>query len=1101
MGEDNSRRAGRCSRFIAHYPWAVLLIVIVLLMVCGVLDYLVVPFPDFGNPGKGFSPRGTDIVKKSRTVQNIKNYTEFTSRDSLFNKMDDYSPEPSDDMDDASRNGPKYEPILLCATSDFLTTARLVFEADFTLGKIQAMCKFSDDLVRSRKNFSSICLKDDDSQCCPDVSLGTVIAAANNVSSCNSLRQPDVDYVKMLLTECADWYGNDSLTASCAETQAKYTGNEPELSSSVRRCLSVPSLCARQNTVYIVLHYLVNDDFSDALVALSPGSDFPTLTYAMTLYQTLNPLDRDLDARPAPQDFFIGVYDDVLSKGKKITYGNITTVGHNLGISFRIFSQRVLSESIYFGLALAIIFIIMWLYTQSFFITSMGCLSVVFAMVIAYFLYHVIFRVPFFGYLNTLSFIVVIGVGADDVFVYLDVWRHTKGAGSDVPLAERVGTTLRHAALAMFVTSFTTATAFYANAVSAIASVQVFGIFAGTTILVNYVLMITWLPAVVVIHEKYFDGLCCRMAEKPKDGSPPGCFRKFLHGIERILGGVHGKVVPEVVLKFRYFLVILFGCLAVGATIVVFYKPRLRLPSDVSVVLFVPSEPLATYGLELADKFYFEQTQDPTENEDIRVILRFVWGVTAEDRGNHLDPDDVPVHLTFEWDKGLNFTKARQKYFLDFCRGIQNESFYLFSKTCFAQDMADWLTELRDVKVCADHASVSRSRGWLPDQPYDLCCNVSLPTEESTFDTCLTRWANGLDVNRTTDDYFSVKFDYYGNVKAVTAEVVTNLAFNFKFREMEGVRDKMNEFMAKWNGDAYPTGLRDGWVSAPLDFYDTQQNLFSGTLTSLGVALCLAFVVLFLTTFNIVISFYAILTITFVLACTIGTLVLLGWELNVIESVTVSIAVGLAVDFTVHFGVAYRLCPEASRKKRTLFAIYEMGPAITMAALTTFAAGVMMMPVSIINLFQIGIFLMLIMSFSWLYANFFFLPLCAIIGPQDNFGQVPIPKILNCYDSSPQPTLERDSVKRSGKSKLVPEQTAPPGAWDEVFMNGAVRLEPVVDTSTSQEEDAVEKEVESEGNPVSEPSREKEVVSKETPVSIPEGDTAWTSHGVQVVWC
>jgi hypothetical protein len=54
----------------------------------------------------------------------------------------------------------------------------------------------------------------------------------------------------------------------------------------------------------------------------------------------------------------------------------------------------------------------------------------------------------------------------------------------------------------MFVTSFTTSAAFYANVVSDITAIRLFGIFSGTSILIMYSLMITWFPAGVVFMEK-----------------------------------------------------------------------------------------------------------------------------------------------------------------------------------------------------------------------------------------------------------------------------------------------------------------------------------------------------------------------------------------------------------------------------------------------------------------------------------------------------------------------------------------------------------------------------------------------------------------------
>ena len=64
--------------------------------------------------------------------------------------------------------------------------------------------------------------------------------------------------------------------------------------------------------------------------------------------------------------------------------------------------------------------------------------------------------------------------------------------------------------------------------------------------------------------------------------------------------------------------------------------------------------------------------------------------------------------------------------------------------------------------------------------------------------------------------------------------------------------------------------------------------------------------VLLVVTLNILVSFYAILTVTLTIFSIVGCLVLLGWKLNVLESVAVSVIIGLAVDFSLHYGVQYR---------------------------------------------------------------------------------------------------------------------------------------------------------------------------------------------------
>jgi protein dispatched 1 len=77
----------------------------------------------------------------------------------------------------------------------------------------------------------------------------------------------------------------------------------------------------------------------------------------------------------------------------------------------------------------------------------------------------------------------------------------TSDRHSDI-LLQTMSYTFRHAALSMLTTSLTTSCAFFASFVSSITAVRCFGIFSGTAIIVNYLLMISWLPACISIAEK-----------------------------------------------------------------------------------------------------------------------------------------------------------------------------------------------------------------------------------------------------------------------------------------------------------------------------------------------------------------------------------------------------------------------------------------------------------------------------------------------------------------------------------------------------------------------------------------------------------------------
>ncbi|RVE55999.1 hypothetical protein OJAV_G00231590 [Oryzias javanicus] len=209
-----------------------------------------------------------------------------------------------------------------------------------------------------------------------------------------------------------------------------------------------------------------------------------------------------------------------------------------------------------------------------------------------------------------------------------------------------------------------------------------------------------------------------------------------------------------------------------------------------------------------------------------------------------------------------------------------------------------------------------------------------------------------------------------------------------------------------------PVGLSNGWFISNLEFYDLQDSLSDGTLVAMALSVAVAFSVMLLTTWNIIISLYAILSIAGTIFVTVGSLVLLGWELNVLESVTISVAVGLSVDFSVHYGVAYRLAPEPDREGKVIFSLSRMGSAIAMAAVTTFVAGAMMMPSTVLAYTQLGTFMMLIMCISWAFATFFFQCMCRCLGPQGSCGQIPLPKKLQCpafseVTSTAPPTQEK----------------------------------------------------------------------------------------------
>ena len=141
----------------------------------------------------------------------------------------------------------------------------------------------------------------------------------------------------------------------------------------------------------------------------------------------------------------------------------------------------------------------------------------------------------------------------------------------------------------------------------------------------------------------------------------------------------------------------------------------------------------------------------------------------------------------------------------------------------------------------------------------------------------------------------------------------------------------------------------------------------------------MSFLVLVVSTRNIILSLFAILTVFSVILITIAILVLLGWELNILESVVITLAIGLSVDFTLHYGIMYKLSGQTDRACSVRSSLASVGSPVTMAAFTTFAAGLCLLPARVLAYIQIGTFIVVLMTISWIFSTFFFLALLELL--------------------------------------------------------------------------------------------------------------------------
>ena len=789
---------------------------------------------------------------------------------------------------------------------------------------------------------------------CPSHSLPYYVGTMSG-KSCHELDQEDLDKFSVLLKQCSVHYFNNDLKPSlCSSDSSTCPSNGS----------NIPAECSLHNAVYNTLHFLSDTDFIKEGVSPSTG-DSLFLSLTQLIFRRSWNIDRD-----EMFDYYLETLD-----GKSLENDLVEVKAMDVNyIAEKVANYYVFQDLPLYGVAMALVIIVLFLYLRSFALMFVVVLNVGLSLFVSYFIYHVVCRFVFFGFTNLLAGLLLIAIGADDVFIFFDIWHKVK---ADMPETERdniekiASKTLHHGILSILVTSLTTAAALFANGISAVIALRCFGIFGGICIAVNLFFMVTLVPAILVMMEKAgrkYPKVCnCSWADKCTK-----VFAKMSHFI-------WFKIVPNVVIKIWPIWLFIFLGFGIYGFVVVFYKPKLELPKTEIFQQYYSEHPFEVYVFQMRDRFRFEI--ENRELSRVTVSLNFVFGIEGEDNGNVFNPDD-PGTLIFDSEFEIG-SLGSQMWMLRFCQNLLEDSLINSPENyiCFF-DLVQMVTSSQ---CMYHHLNISLN---------PLCCSTGFPLPQKHADICFKdltfiRLIHMLSHNQTLIG--APVYDVDHNIKATVYTVETKQKWNALYSVMDQFYNHFYDFMTKELEDA-TDGVKGGWFTGSqgqeLYFYDLMGSMVQGVISGIGLAMAIAFLVMLLTSMNFFITVYAIFTIVFVITVTIGILVHLGWGLNLNEAVVITLTIGLSIDFTIHFGVAYKLSPHQDRKSRVKDAITVVGFAVTMAALTTFLAGAALIGGKLLSYYRFGLFLMLDMTVSWVYALFFFLPMCLFIGPVGTFGEL-----------------------------------------------------------------------------------------------------------------
>ena len=143
-------------------------------------------------------------------------------------------------------------------------------------------------------------------------------------------------------------------------------------------------------------------------------------------------------------------------------------------------------------------------YMKSVFLSTVGIMIVCMGVPVSLFIYKEIFGITYFSNIHVSVIVIIIGIGADDIFVFHDAWLHSRKISSIKSDHVKILTrTMREAGLAMLMTSATSTMAFVACSVSPVMPVRAFGIFSSLVVPVVFILTLTILPFAYFVYEKF----------------------------------------------------------------------------------------------------------------------------------------------------------------------------------------------------------------------------------------------------------------------------------------------------------------------------------------------------------------------------------------------------------------------------------------------------------------------------------------------------------------------------------------------------------------------------------------------------------------------
>ena len=644
--------------------------------------------------------------------------------------------------------------------------------------------------------------------------------------------------------------------------------------------------------------------------------------------------------------------------------------------------------------SLTFILIIMWLHTGSVFLACCGLLQVLLSFPVALCLYSVVFQIKLFGVLQVAGIFIILGIGADDIFILTDALKQLKDAHL-MERDERFARAFTTSFTTMLTTSITTSFAFGMTAVIKIPTVRYMGVFAMTMVMCNFIMVCTVYLSCLILWDTHVRH--CRCGRGGSSTITTTTTTTPPLSLSMCLDPCYQKVVapfivthPKKILGFFFLLSSIFLGFATQFT-----EPKSPEPANP----YWPPEHKTSRRTEI------DINALRNSSSDAGIQIRIVFGIDTIDRTG-TDPTDDDDLGTTVYVKGFDLTAtASQQYMVDVCTKILDDADELAiarkndggapNFQCFMETFKSWREARRQIFPVPTHQFVGAYREFLRR-------NASKEVRDQV----------GIVVK---EDDIDIRFV---NLKATTTMPLISLRPNIQ--KLEKVwRDYLNTRL--------PTApITIGNIVFPVSYHFLLAQVYeqstSVAWTTVALSMLITLIILIIFTQNWMISFLATFSIGLIVIAVVGFVKMLGWDLNPYIATCITILVGFSVDYTVHMAVAYAEAGTTmfTRKERVIHSVGTMGVSITAGALSTAGASAFLCWAVITFFNSFGIFILTAVCSAYIFAMYFFPSVLACVGPEKEQGKLP--------------TLPASCTRKARTSKSTDYSTRVAGAACFVFV-------------------------------------------------------------------